>query len=671
MNRLTLDSKHSLQPQQDNPLVFDTSGQDKLFDSVKTRALPLVLKLYKTQDRLFDCVKTRALPLVLKLFKTKDSININFNVESSILPLSCKNIDLLATGGKGRKGQTGAEGEDGRAGRPGKDATQYKDAGNGGTGTDGGNGGAGQGGGDGGNGGIIAVFAEEKDKELFMLINRVCHQGGEGGEGGHGGPGGLGGRGGWGGAGGSWTEMGTASTYDADGAVISTYTTTKVVRHVSRDEGNPGKRGRDGKTGKRGRAGRRGVNGSIHFCVEDERGEMHRYAHCYDLKASFDLDDNSNGFYEPGEELSVPMTFQNMHEMSTPSNQDITVDFKPNSWIQPLETQGLPRVMQKGCIHKREIGIRIADHDRVAVGKAFKIEATLSPRATMLPLNKTFKGVEKIHKRLKICYPIKLQKIIKSISTITTNDETPLAFLIENISKLSLGSRGEESRLIQCSVSPKNSNQNSFVVIRDRDGKINSDQPWCKVWNFDQLKRGRQSLSATVSFVGEGMPLYTKVELVARLQIGVLKDPMGELKTIQEREFTIQLSENYIYDDAAEFLIVTNIKTSGKKVQAWRSLLREVFDSNPMVWNISLHNGLSLEHKFRNGTQLIVQIANKTLIILNNKYKVDGKNKQRASSQIPQGELFRAAKEAGIKTLLVGSKEPLENFAQPQFDMTS
>ena len=419
------------------------------------------------------------------------------------------------------------------------------------------------------------------------------------------------------------------------------------------------------------RKGREGLKGSFHFCVEAEDGKTFTYKKPYRLMATFGYVDKSDDYYEPGEKVSVRIDFQNICRMSTPSNSDISVEGKPTSWIEPLERTLLPRTMHKGDIYTREIKLRITDYDKVAVGKPFKIDAVLTPRVTMLRVDKSLKEFEWMHKRLNICYPVELHKSIKGVPTITTNDEAPIGFLANNISKFSLGIEGEKSRLIRCSISPKNAHQNSLVVIRDRKGNINHDQPWRKDWNIDLLKRGWQPLSATVSFVGDGIPLYTKVMLIARLQIGTLTSPLDEVKTIQERNFTLQLGEGYQYNPEAQFLIVTNVNTSGDEVQAWRNILQKVFDSEVMVWNTSIYNGFSLMNKKKDKVSLMDQIRGKTLIILNYNSNNNDKGRQTTASQIPHGELFCAAKEAGIKTLLVGSKERLEDFAQPPLDKTT
>ncbi|NGX51670.1 MAG: hypothetical protein K1060chlam2_01543, partial [Chlamydiae bacterium] len=256
------------------------------------------------------------------------------------------------------------------------------------------------------------------------------------------------------------------------------------------------------------------------------------------------------------------------------------------------------------------------------------------------------------------------------VSIIAANEEAPIAFLISNISKVTLGSNSKHPRVVQCEIYPKTPEHQNLVRIRDREGNSSDEEPWLKDWDFDLLKKGPQPFSITASFVDKKTPLYTKVELVARLDIGPLNDPMGEeVETIQERSFTIQLSDSYIYDDAAQFLLVINNNTSGQEVQAWRTRLKEVFDSNVMVWNASLYNGFSLFHQKSDTTRLIDQIRGKTLIILDYQYKNNDQQTQTISSQIPKGELFRAAKEAGIHTLLVGSKTLLTNFTQLQVDI--
>ena len=598
-------------------------------------------------------------PINVRLSTSGSFIKIDTQEGSNTRPLRLVgSIDLIAEGEPGRDGFDGETGRSGTNGTDGTNASPWRGqhGRNGTNGTDAGHGRPGWPGCNGSNGGTIKVTAVEEDKDLFMLINKVSIQRGRAGRGGRGGHGGVGGK---------------------DGIAGTSYTSMTEVWGSSPTEyrtfygGRAGRGGAPGKDGKDGKDGRSGLDGTFHFFVEDENGETHSYDRRYDLKTTFlGVDAGVDGICEPGKEISVRMNFQNIGGMSTPSEQAIAISLKSSLWIRGLESKRLPCKMQVGDSHDTVLKFCISDYDDIAVERPFSVKPVINPIATMSRVNKTFKGVNKSSKVLWVRYPVELSGPIRGVSLISANEEAPIAFVITNISKVNLGSNSKHHRVVQCKIYPKNPDQQNLVRIRDREGNISKEEPWLKDWDFDLLKKGPTPFSVTVSFVDKITPLYTKVEFVARLDIGTLNDPMGEeVVTLQERSFTIQLSESFVYNPSAQFLIVTNNNTHLQELQAWRTTLKQLFDSNVMVWNTSLYNGFSLEHQKKDTTRLIDQLRGKTLIILNYQYKNNDQQIQTISSQIPHGELFRAAKEAGIRTLLVGGPERLTNNSQPQLDI--
>ena len=496
-------------------------------------------------------------------------------------PLSDRNIIIAmqSRGGNGGHGGDGGAGAKGYKGKDGNDASRFRFAGDGEDGGPGGHGGKGGAGGDGGNGGDVILNVQPCDADLLMLTRIADTQGGIKGNGGQGGLGGRGGRGGRGGSSASWT------TTDAAGQEHS----------HSRSGGYNGRAGANGKNGDCGKAGVNGQPGSFTICMGEKK-----YSRPYDLQVvSCKLTEpNKNGIFEPQKRVSAYFTVRNNGGMDLPRAQVTRVILKTNRYLSfdLNSTIFLPRGLAAGREFTPSDPLQFRIHDfSTSIGEPLNIKTSADFRATVERVERHFPQVEQKVQPFVVQYPAQMEKIA-SVNSISIQEEALMSVRLNNISNGNLGHASDANRIVTLKyrVLPNGETTASDVCFFSKEGDQCLGASGLTKVVAHMPAHTSTTLSGSLKFADPDLAPYTRVKIGVSLELGALTEPdnANTVKTVQRREFEVQLSDLYRYNPHADFLLVTNANTQKREMDNWRSLAGDLglkFSS----WNCSMYNGIS------------------------------------------------------------------------------
>ena len=581
----------------------------------------------------------RALSVTLSVIRNHVRVQANNCIDTFPLSDRAISIAMQSRGGDGGNGGKGSAGTDGI------DAAEDNNVGNGGNGgADGGNGGAG---GNGGNGGKVIVNVHPDDAELLMLTSKPDVRGGKKGIGGRGAPGGIGGKVGAG----------------AECAVQTSYSDTD--EKTKRPGGFDGYAGPNSKGGKNGADGIDGLPGSFTICMGKKT-----YTHPYDLKLTSCVltVPNKNGIFEPEQLVSVHITLHNSGGMELPRTRVTLADnnclrFDPNTTIFLRRTPGANRSHTPA----KPLQFRINDFP-TAIDEPLNVKTHADFRATVDRVERHFKQVEDQVSPFVVQYPAQMEKVT-GVTSISIDEEALMSVRLNNVSDGHLGLVSKARRIVTLKyrVLPNGETTASDVCFFSKEG----DQcPGASglTKSVDHLSpHNNTAFSGSLKFANPNLRPYTRVKIGVSLELGALTAPDNEqsVKTVQCREFEVQLSDLYRYNPKADFLLVTNANTQKSELDNWRSM-SAMLGLTFSTWNCSLYNGISFyrsqpvpeqdwvdpvadssfvadqpclsEHTTRQCV-LAEHFANKTAVILN--YPAPDQNT--STDTLPSLELFHCA----------------------------
>lgn len=512
----------------------------------------------------------RTLNVTLSVIRNHVRVQANNCIDT--FPLNDRAISI-AMQSRGGNGGNGGKGFAGSVGTDGVDAFEKNNGGNGGA--DGGNGGAG---GNGGNGGKVIVNVHPDNADLLMLTSKPDTRGGKKGIGGRGASGGIGGKVGAG----------------AECAVRTSYSDTD--EKTKRPGGFDGYAVLNGKSGDDGADGVDGLPGSFTICMGKKT-----YTHPYDLKLTscFLTVPNKNGIFEPGQLVSAHITLHNSGGMELPRTRVTLVDnnclcFDPNTTIFLRRTPGA------GRSHKpaKPLQFRINDFP-TAIDESLNVETHVRFRATVDRVERHFKQVEDQVSPFVVQYPAQMEKVT-GVTSISIDEEALISVRLNNVSDGHLGPVSKARRIVTLKyrVLPNGETTASDICFFSKEG----DQcPGARglTKSVDHLPpHSSTTFSGSLKFANLNLCPYTRVKIGVFLELGALTAPGNKqrVKTVQRRDFEVQLSDPYRYNPQADFLLVTNANTQRKEIEAWRSMAA-MLGLNFSTWNCSMYNGISFYHK--------------------------------------------------------------------------
>ncbi|KAL4473575.1 hypothetical protein ABPG74_022439 [Tetrahymena malaccensis] len=506
--------------------------------------------------------------------------------------------------------------------------------------------------------------------DLFMVIEQVSYQGGNPGLGGKGGSGGLGGRGGIGGSGYSWSES-------CNGVTIF-YTNPGGIN---------GPCGKDGKRGEDGLNGDFGQNGSFNYILEKKKYSQ-RYNLIVNWASTIKSDD---GIIEPGEKLVInSMQFSNNGGMHTPIAQRIGLYLQSNEWIifNSWNTVYIDKSLQINqafqITQQNPLIFQIKDNIYPTIDTTFKSNAVVDYRASVERVNKEFKSVADRIDNYTIRFPVEISPI-QVLRSIRSCEEAPFVVSIWNRSTKSIGinhNRLLNFRLIQLDRVQKM----EFLPKFDDDDeqkRINNSSEWGQKArdqkNFVNPKMEENSyciieqdfiaslgpnekklVSGTIRFKDADLPLYTKINLQAKLDLGYYHKQAEQFQNIQTRNFQIQLTEGFSYDPKSEFLLIFNYDTSRSLIDSCKQFAMSL-GSSIDLWNISNYQGFAFDFISHEGQPFYNLYQNKVVFILSNEFQLINNQRTNSVKQIKEPLIYKAIKDYNISFYILG---PSSNYNQ-------
>lgn len=583
----------------------------------------------------------------VKLRSDKAVQKVILEVENSdvhLLTLGDKNNEIIlnANGGNGGDGGRGGHGGRGGDGRNGQNATQSSRGTNGGNGGRGGKAGNGGKGGNAGDAADIVVEVAGKDIDLLMLVTPEL-SGGHGGSGGHAGMAGSGGHGGRGGHSYSWTTLMSVSN-GRTGHVA-------VIPHYN-SGGSSGSAGASGRSGNDGSVGSQGKDGVYNIIVPN----LGTYHERYDITVVSYSIQSPDGIIEPGEELDVVnLKLKNISTMPSPPKIELSV--VQNDWVlfDPADTLIVPN----GLLPKHKytfptplkFKLNSADKAIPAVDSTFHDVANVRFRAIVPRVQKEFARVANTVQSLEVRYPVEMSAV-ENILTTSRDKEAPFAMEIRNISSKPIGIKTAEKRFLGVTFAVTGGIKGKYLELYNKADKTRQTLSQPINANVDFLAPGESTyFSGTIKFTSPKTPAYTKVTLTFSLQLGELHG--DEKETIQQRNFQLQLADDYHFDENADFILVTNNKMKRKTVKQWAAIA-ESLGTKISIWNTSLYDGLSYTKMRHDRESFVSQLKDKVIVILNNGFTTNNKEIVKSTDYLDQLEIFEAAANAGISTYVVG-----------------
>ncbi|MGI9470865.1 MAG: hypothetical protein ACR2NZ_05000, partial [Rubripirellula sp.] len=562
-------------------------------------------------------------------------------------------VFVRAPGGKGGNGGRGGDGQPGTVGVRGRNATRFSHGSNGGPGGNGGNAGNPSDGADGGTGGEVILAVDQHDLGLLMLLkgNLVGGDIGFAGEPGRGGKGGPGGRGG---SSYHWTE--SRSYTDSQGR--------RQTRMVFRS--NPGGRaGRAGRNGApssyRARDGRQGSAGLLRILVFDSQGNATEYDSPFDLELlTFDVA-RENDILEPDSLVSVDnLVVRNRGGMPTPANYSIRVFLQSDRWLirdevdlvleQSLQPGETYTFSQEGL--RARLGDYVVDEPR---NRPFRLEHLINPQARMesgigRPFRR-FENADLIHVR----FPVELTAIT-SLNSLAPGESTRLIWAVTNVGKETFDQKylyravRSSVRLLDGDMDPQ------FVIFFDPDeqefelSKTDYQKPVGDLRPGEtrviEVRVGIRSGATVTPYQG-----FT-VGIDLDLQRPKSSERQDEYRRVDYRKAHVRVSERYVRESDARFLLVANQKTTVNDIEKWTQLA-DYFGSGLDIWDVSYYGFLDLVRAVDEDKSLMEQWRGMTIIIPNNYYRTP-EGKTVAFTQLSKSQFLRAAADFDINFYVVG-----------------
>ena len=435
--------------------------------------------------------------------------------------------------------------------------------------------------------------------------------------------------------------------------------------------------GKDGKPGVRGNVptwdlitGRKGLKGNFKIQVV---GDDEPYKGRYNISfAGLVLSGHSpmEGVCEFGDVISIShIKVKNTGDMPIPSSQWITFKINDNanqnvnpirsskasipagSFLDPGEEMESDGVLQFFSGFPNEVDTP-DDFDPIVQSTTFNLQAfQWGPvdKKDQTPFQYEYKN---FHPRpghdFKLRFPVENLTGLIGVSSLYPGEETLIRLQIDNIGLDTLGgfssiSTSENRRLavrfflnssIEYDLRPESINfntrsqgmQNRKVDLSDR-GKI-LDIP-------EMPPRSSYDFTARVAFK-HNVKYYSRAALEVDILIKAMPLPRGivvdhdlpQMSVVQRRKFEVVCEPKYEAVDNARVVLVTSFATSQ---QQWETWTKEVI-SKPMnllfeTYSVSRYGTLDPFFLVENGKSLRENFRGKLVIILNDKYKIDHRDK--------------------------------------------
>jgi hypothetical protein len=299
--------------------------------------------------------------------------------------------------------------------------------------------------------------------------------------------------------------------------------------------------------------------------------------------------------------------------MPSPSMSLVTVHALSTNWlISPNVQLPIPNSVEPGYTARldKTLKFRVKTPRQCHIGQPFSLTDTVTVGGYIHGIER---ALPKFHcgQSVVLQYPLQMSNL-RYLRCLNPGEQTPITWMVENISTKSLGIQSPSRRQISFFLS-EDLDHNQENPQSDKSQRDNTTE--IQLYSLE----GQENTSLQdIVRISEAASTYTTKELTLSL---CLTPPNGGTPVaIQKYIIPIQISSPFRYNPKAEVLLVTNFCTTAKEVDEWRQCCNNLGILMD-IWNIS-HNGHFelLGPPISGKTKLFELYKGKAIVVLGNEF---------------------------------------------------
>jgi hypothetical protein len=290
--------------------------------------------------------------------------------------------------------------------------------------------------------------------------------------------------------------------------------------------------------------------------------------------------------------------------------------------------------------------------------EAYRVVTKIPLKATMTGLNRRLDHFD-YQKSIEVQYPLELQHI-SYLQSVAQGSENKISMQIHNKATRAFGDDHASPRRAELKISVSSEFGALLAVsgawipeVFQNLGRIGAETS-VKISQTSRISyRAKDHDYATIHvqlFISSPGPLPA----VGR-SLGDLGIPMS---LAQSFDLTIQISATHVYDEQAEILLVTNVKTPPDRFEAIGEFIRKDLRLKMDVWNVSQYGGLIWQEQNKENEESSSNILNayrgRMIIFLGNEFDHFGVESQ-TLIDLCESRAIAAECFAGSSCLLLGA----------------
>lgn len=309
--------------------------------------------------------------------------------------------------------------------------------------------------------------------------------------------------------------------------------------------------------------------------------------------------------------------------------RDIPVTVVASDWFVPVQSEEgtayLPPSIKEGSSITIEGSIKVLIRERTDAemppnNTQFKRTDTLLINATMPWLNRIIPNFE-FAKEVPIEYPCELRNF-HNLSTVALGSRNKIKFEVYNKGHMSIGPNSRLPRSIEIEVTcPPD-----YGSLESQEGE----------WLETVSKPLRTILADDAISVAQNLAIrddaepYQHIVAIVNLWLGTPSQNAAgdqeEVVLVQRYEVPMQVSDHFMYNPLAEFLLVTNSITNRLRTQKVKRFIQEDLRMEVDVWNAALYGGLQQHDPETDQSQSILEkYHGKTVVFFGNAFEFFGR----------------------------------------------
>ncbi|MBM4088461.1 MAG: hypothetical protein FJ276_03390 [Planctomycetes bacterium] len=361
-------------------------------------------------------------------------------------------------------------------------------------------------------------------------------------------------------------------------------------------------------------------------------------------------------FAEPTSGIRVPnVRVRNRGGMPTPSTHPVEVELVGGPWLKPESCLlRVPRSLEPGeefLFQDEVLTATVPDIDTVPEGEPLGETDRVNVLVSQSGVKRRFANLH-VRKPFTVAFPADIQAVT-SLESATPGSAALLEIQVSNRSAADLGSGCSSGRFLGVRVELRDRDMAGHVMLLDLAGR---HVPWDLGYEQELpvLKSGETAVITTIVGVLPGAPSYRKAELAVTLQLGERESP-AQRRDRHRRNFPLRVADAYVFDAAADVLLITNHGTTKEELAAWKTTADHL-GQRMNVWDISLNDSLTLSDSLAHGQNLLRDFHGRTIVLCNAPFATPLGTRY-GDQFVTQMDLIKAAESHDIRVLVVNDDQ--------------